>query len=329
MLLFLELLQADANRWKYVLPLGAGLLPAAAYFVQNKLKFGAVMTVSSRAKQLTVGFHPTLLPLRTAFDHLLGAAYVYCLIGLLLLLIERDRSVRFKPLFIAAILFPWLQIAALCIISDWALEFWYSYSLVLACLITSILIARRFAQIERISLLPATTLAMCLLVVISYKKFHGQKHDSIGTAAVALATWSSAHPGTMAMGDRAGKVGWLLPGRLLQLEGLVEDESFLRRIRAQDDVIRVMKDYNVRYYVTAKAVLGNDHCYAIAEPSRTGEYAAKMHARLCAAPIFEFKDALLPGQRPDCCVGTVNDVFDLEPLMQDENHRWVDRSIPR
>lgn len=321
-LLALFFWRAGANRWRNLVFLACGLLPVAAYFIQNKLVFGAVMTVSSRAKQLTVGFHPTLLPLVTACKSLRGVEYVYCSIGLVLLLTERDRNVRTKPLFVAALLFPWLQIATLCMVSDWPFEAWYAYALVVPCLITSVLLVRRFDRRIRLSLAPAAALAVLVLAGISYKKFHATTHDSIGSAAIALATWSSAHPGNIAMGDRAGKVGWMVSARLLQMEGLVEDESFLRRIRAQDDAVQVMKDYHIRYYVATNVPPDIDSCYAVAEPGRAGPYAAKMRARICAKPVFEFKDKPLPGEVPDCCSGAVNDVFDLQPLVQDKDHRW-------
>lgn len=325
LLLTLLFWQAGANRWRHLVFLACGLLPAAAYFIQNKLVFGSVITISSRAKQSTVGFHPTLLPLVSGLKSMRGIGYVYCLVGLVLLLTERDRNVRAKPLFVAALLFPWLQIAVLCMVSDWPLEFWYAYALVLPCLITSVLLVRRFERRIRLSLAPATALAVLVLAGISYKKFHAATHDSIGSAAVALAAWSSSHPGNMAMGDRAGKVGWMTTARLLQLEGLVEDEPFLRRIRTQDDAVQVMKDYDTRYYIATNLVPDGDGCYAVVEPGRAGPYAAKMHARICAKPVFEFKDKLLPGEVPDCCSGVVNDVFDLQPLVKDKDQRWVSR----
>lgn len=326
LLLALLFWQADANRWRNLAFLAYGLLPAGAYFIQNKLVFGAMITISSRAKQSTVGFHPTLLPLVSAFTRLLGVGYIYCFVGLVLLLTERDRNVRAKPLFVAALLFPWLQIATLCMVSDWPLEGWYAYTLVVPCLITSVLLVRRLDRGIRLSLVPAAALAVLVLVGVCYKKFHATTHDSIGSAAMALATWSSSHPGNMAMGDRAGKVGWMVPARLLQLEGLVEDQAFLRRIHAQDDAVQVMKDYDIRYYVATYVTPNSDGCYAVAEPGRAGPYAAKMHARICAKPVFEFKDKPLPGEVPDCCSGTVNDVFDLQPLVQDKDRRWVNRS---
>ena len=325
MLVGWEWLLAGRERWRRAVPLGAGLLPLVIYFMRNRLVFGAFMTVSSRAKQLTVGFHPTLLPLVSAFGQLLGIVYLYTLVGIMLLLTERGRADRLRPVYASAILFPWLQIGVLCVVSDWPLEFWYSYSLVLASLATSVLLVRRFGVAERVGLVAGTVAALAMLGAVSGKKFHRPVHDSIGGAAAGLAAWSATHPGAIAMGDRAGKVGWLSPEPLLQLEGLVEDEAYLKRVRAQEDVVAVMKEYGVRYYIASTSEPAADHCYHVLEPGRAGEYAAKLHAVLCAAPVFVFQDKLLAGEVPDCCTGMVSRVFDLDELVQDDRQRWVAR----
>jgi hypothetical protein len=108
------------------------------------------------------------------------------------------------------------------------------------------------------------------------------------TNALRLAEFSRTHPGTYAMGDLAGAAGFFLPYPVVQTEGLVMDPAFLEKIHSQDDLIPVLRQYGVRYYVSSVDYKTHPPCFHAVEPIRGGSTSAKMRAVLCGPPLLQY-----------------------------------------
>ncbi len=89
------------------------------------------------------------------------------------------------------------------------------------------------------------------------------------------------------MGDRAGRVGYLLPAPLIQTEGLMMDPAFLDNIRLQRNLLGVLRGYGVRYYVATNPV-PSGNCWLVREPAQGGTDVPVMPGRFCSQPVRSF-----------------------------------------
>jgi hypothetical protein len=110
----------------------------------------------------------------------------------------------------------------------------------------------------------------------------------IATTAQRLQAFSVEHPGVYAMGDAAGTAGWMIDHPLVHLEGLMMSQDFIDRIRQQQPLEQVFRDYHVNYYV---AVWANDvdtkGCLEFAEPNpdQASPRTPHMAMTICTAPL--------------------------------------------
>jgi len=111
--------------------------------------------------------------------------------------------------------------------------------------------------------------------------------NTIYEAALRIADFADEHPGTYAMGDRAGLVGFLLEDPVIQLEGLVMDRKFLQNISARRDLVDVLEEYEVDYYIATNPtpVAGR---YEECEPSQAGPNSPVMRGSFGLPPVYEF-----------------------------------------
>jgi hypothetical protein len=113
--------------------------------------------------------------------------------------------------------------------------------------------------------------------------------NSIYSASVKIAEkLSKDTTDTLAMGDRAGIVGYLLKNPIVHLEGIVMDEKYLKFIRKEEDLKKVLKIYNVKYYIATNPKLIGNGCYEFVEPRKAGNHSLKMRGILCQKPFYEF-----------------------------------------
>lgn len=71
----------------------------------------------------------------------------------------------------------------------------------------------------------------------------------------------------------------------MQLEGLVGDEAMLENIASERNLIEVLQELSVNYYI-ATDVEQIDGCWRAQEPSLPGKYAPRMRAKLCYQPLL-------------------------------------------
>jgi hypothetical protein len=112
-------------------------------------------------------------------------------------------------------------------------------------------------------------------------------NNSLYSEAVAIRSFAASHPGIYAMGDRAGKTGFLLPDPLVQLEGLVMDRSYLEELKEHGDLRTVLNDYHVRYYI-ADVHGGYTGCFHAVEPWEAGPASKVLRETFCETPVWRF-----------------------------------------
>lgn len=105
--------------------------------------------------------------------------------------------------------------------------------------------------------------------------------------AAALAEFEKAHPGIYAMGDRAGKVGYLMQNPVVQLEGLVMDKDYLAFMKRSAPLGEVLRHYRADYYV------GSSHeafgqCFTAVEPYQSGPRSPRIVGEFCQPPVARF-----------------------------------------
>ncbi|WGF86316.1 hypothetical protein [Marinivivus vitaminiproducens] len=282
----------------------AGTWPLAAYLAFNLAVFGIAQPVSGAAKALLTapGFsfwfidQLFLSGLRTGSLFPLGPA-VAALAAVLLLALPRVRH-RMHPVLDGMLLFPPLFYLVNAWRSDWPLWPWYYYPLVIALPAAVALFSASwpgrysYPRIRRPLDLACTILVLAVLVPQRWDQAWQlpPSEDKLLTAALRLESFARDHPGIYAMGDRAGKVAFLLnaQGRpLIQLEGLAADPGMVDSIAREDDLMDVLRRYGVNYYI-ATNTRSEDGCWLASEPALPGPRAPRMRTRICEPPLFSF-----------------------------------------
>ena len=266
----------------------AGLAPLLGYFLLNHFLFHTLLPISGMAKELRLTHVPSLEPWRVFF-HPLAASYAVVMVSALVLA-PRVRA-RLTPIsrvvYPAVILFPFVYYFILCCLSDWTLWGWYMYPLRTA-LCVSFLIFCLYAPLRKFMEHPAVTgLLLCFVFGTLILLRWTRQQEDINAASIEIQSFALAHPGVYAMGDRAGRVGYLLPYPVVQTEGLMMDRTYLRSIEEQRPLRDVLAHYNVRYYI-ATAYTPFSGCFHAGEPAKSGPTSAKMRADFCEAPAASY-----------------------------------------
>jgi hypothetical protein len=266
-----------------------------AYFLFNRFYFHAWMPVSGTAKQLKSSPWPTLTALasgglNTAF---LVVFLVYAAVAFWL--VRKRLTPGERAVLAAAAAFPYLQMGALSVLSDWPLWGWYYYTLRFAVLAGLVLLlalpGSAWVARQEIWIKAAVYgLALVLFLRVHYKK--EPQMEEIYGVAVQLRAFEQSHPGVYAMGGGAGMPGYLLVDPLVQTEGLMMDPGYLQHIRRQDDLIATLRSYGVRYYVVSEILVpvGFDNqregkCFLAEEPYNVGHITRRMRSTLCGPPV--------------------------------------------
>lgn len=265
-----------------------GLLPIAAYFALNRHFFKTWLPISGMAKELKLGHSPSLEPWRVFFHPLAGSFCVVFLVALLLLLRVRDRLTPMERILLPSlILFPFIYYFILCCVSDWTLWGWYMYPIRTA-LCASFVIFCLWPPLSRLLQRNAVCYGLVILVIasVSLMRWKRQQVD-IYDASVEIQTFAATHPGVYAMGDRAGRVAYLIDDPIVQTEGLMMDRDFLRLVANRTSLRDALAHYRVHYYI-ATAYEPYTGCFQAAEPAKAGPESAHMQATFCEKPLATF-----------------------------------------
>ena len=206
-----------------------------------------------------------------------------------------------RVLFTATLLFPYAYYLILSSVSDWSLWPWYWYPLRPALLVGLMLWCLFPPSARLLQITPVT--AILIAGVFGYLGLHRWTRQQRGDADAArmIARFAATHPGTYAMGDRAGRVGYLLSSPVIQTEGLMMDRPYLDFVAHETPLGEVLAHYGVRYYI-ATAYVPYTGCFEASEPAMAGPTSAHMHGEFCQKPLATSMDG-----------GEETLIFDLQP----------------
>jgi len=275
-----------------------GLLPLWLYLVANQLAFGSWLPLSGMAKQLAPGFLPHLSALsgvwRSAetlrtFSALAAAAW---LAGSVCSAMRSDRGANRNRFERGLLAMPILFFGVQASTTDWPLGFWYLYPLVWASACGGALGFARAAAVlrGRVALRAGVVLLALVSLDFPLRALLRPGQNWIYELDRRLAARIEAQPGRYAMGDCAGTLAFLSPHPVLQAEGLVMDRRYLERIRAEDDLVGVLRDYDIDVYITLRA-RRKDGCFQVEEPAVAGPRSPRLRGHFCGEPLFEVQVA--------------------------------------
>jgi len=264
-----------------------GMSPVAAYAALNMSLYGQLSTTSMAAKSLASYLPPnwnsiaTETPFGGAREIVVGIVIVTVLV-----LLPRSLGTRTRRLCIALATAPVLEFAAQVVLSGWGTYPWYWYFDFMTMGLAAALVVDRAVGRGRM----VSALAVVLVVAAYPLSFQGGLAPNRDIAALArqLDGFAADHPGVYAMGDAAGTPGWLIGRPIVHLEGLMMSHGFLDRIRRQQPLPEVFRDYHVDYYVAVRSEgTDTDGCAVFAEPnpSQSSPRAPHLTATVCAAPL--------------------------------------------
>jgi hypothetical protein len=283
--------------------LGVGLIPLGMYFAINRIVFSTWLPVSGMAKQLKHISLPTWPAWHSLFVKPTGQLLPVMLVAVALLslpFLGKRLSATQRAIYAATLLFPFLYISLLSMLSDWPLWEWYFYAFRPALCVSFALF---FGTINIRAMRSSVTGALLMLVAIAYIQHASWDGTEliITDSSRDVANFSKTHPGIYAMGDTSGSVGYLLADPVIQTEGLVMDRAFLNHIIWQEDLRGALRGYHVRYYIgsTRKPYSG---CYEAIEPIQAGPASPHMRSTFCEAPLAHFQHG-----------NKITEIFDLDP----------------
>ena len=278
----------------FVLPFGFLVLPrvtdkligfsivAAAgvvYAGWNEAMFGIPFPVSGAVKSLG-GFQinhmflnslafwesdhrPWMAPLHMWRERYWIAIILFVLAPLLLSSAPRGSVTR--KLLIAYFAGFAVYTVKLALFSSWRIWQWYDYPIIIG--LTAVIHAGYLLAANRRNMIPAAwerpAIAAAALILIGVTiAFFPAMPDRLGrfdfVDRMAISQFGPIMKGEpIAMGDRAGTMGYFYPGPVVQLEGLVNDEEYFQTLSAKGDINALLCKRGVRYFASYAVDLGN------------------------------------------------------------------------
>jgi hypothetical protein len=283
---------------------GVGLLPVAAYFIFNRLEFGAFLPISGIAKNLK----ETLIPSASTVKSLLAVRAVNvlltwpaCVMAILFLLHLLRRSGESfdtgrQRVQLCVLLHPVLFYTVLSITSDWPIWTWYLYPLVPIAALLGPSLVEDWKALRGKTLVRGVTAATAGLgVLILISLMHPNSTELLlYQQAMELQSFAKAHPGRYAMGGGAGMPSYLMSAPVVQLEGLTGDAAFVELIKRKEPLVKVLSELQVDYYATmllGKSGHVHSSCYDLREPEMAGDRSPVMAGHICAPPVADYLHA--------------------------------------
>lgn len=272
------------------------MLTVGVYCLTNQRLFGVPFPISGLAK--TVDFHHGIMMHRATWEWLLmGAQSQLMLVACILLTawtITEVPSEQRRYAYLSA-LGVLLFYSVNSVISDWPILAWYLYPMALHLILLAVLdrTASNAPRWMTLSLPLRVLAASCALGALGMVGFRNVRHaghqEAVMLAAERIQRIVSGQPGaTIAMGDRAGAVGEIVPNRVVQLEGLVMDRDYINRLHQSKSINELLRGYKVDYYVATNPRAENDGCYTVWEPGESRGESFRLEGRICATVVASF-----------------------------------------
>ena len=264
-----------------------GCLPLVVYFAINHFAFGTWMPISGMAKQLKPNFYPSLRTWEGLYLWVPSFLAIFLPLPIAILLFplaaKRFTAIQ-KAVYPAVLAFPLVYLFILSCLSDWSLWGWYMY-VFRPSMCISVIVLVTWQPLARLLKNTFVTGLLCLCMFVALVKTPWRlQHQFVYDAAVQIVDFAKTHPGTYAMGDRAGRVIYMLKDPVVQTEGLVMDRTFLDLVRKQTPLRTVLDRYGVRYYI-ATFYTPYSGCFEAVEPVQAGPASPKMRGEFCEQPV--------------------------------------------
>jgi hypothetical protein len=256
------------------------------YACVNLLVFDTATPVSGQAKSLGGPFWNTL-PVeqflqagQVGDDPLWLGVATLALFAVALLTRDWRRACARRRLMASAgciLIGQVLLLAYLVVATSFQVWAWYYYGIALTAFCAATLVGRSLVR-----WLGAAGSAICVagclafaVVQIPVTFLSGLSHSPRGTAAADFLATELPPDAVLAMGDRAGLIGYLADRPMLQLEGLMADAEWLEDLETGRALDRMI-DEEVEYYIWSGWVAGRpaeidgQPCLVLTEP-RAGD----------------------------------------------------------
>jgi hypothetical protein len=284
--------------WKNLLAFALGLVPVALYLTINCFFFGTLLPISGLAKNLKETIKPSLSTLSSlTTPNVVNTVFAWpslLLCGCFAWLLIRRRgeyaSVErqgYDRVQVCVLLHPILFYLILSFSSDWPLWTWYLYPLVPVAAILGPDVLKHIKAGVPLTVMNVMV-GLLLIVFIANLARLNPGAVPIYQDALELQKIEVSHPGIYGMGDAAGTPAYSMRSPVVQLEGLVGDRAFLRRIQRRQPLLEALQELHVDYYVTIHAT-PIEGCYEVLEPAQAGPASPVMKARICSSPIAVFQ----------------------------------------
>jgi hypothetical protein len=247
------------------------MLCGGVYAVVNLHYFGMPVPISGEVKSLG-GLQVNWALLRYLQDPGEPPSVFFYATAILfilsLFLLRRSRPHVHRPIVAAFLLGSIVYAIRLAFLSSWIIWSWYDYPLMIgyiACVPSLVFMVENQIQ-ERNAyrkLVPIAAVALLLVVPVSLLK---SLHDLRSVKLVELSAADADVPQTIAktlegarvaMGDRAGSFAYHYPGSVNQLEGLMNDDEYLRMLRGKKDVTDLLCGRKVQFVIAYEPDLAN------------------------------------------------------------------------
>ena len=286
--------------------LAIGLLPTLLYFLWNYFSYGHLFTVSAMSKQLpfTEIFHTQLLTdIWNSKEGKIGSILIP--IGIVIILFFRKAKLRYANIgmIYLVLFFPIVYFFILGVRSSWILFPWYLYPIIFALLLSMIIISDSLSgkiltknkKILSLFIQPAVMiLLVAQLCFLIYKSTFGIQINPgfTFTHSQKIAEFINTHPGSYAMGDKAGLASYISNTPILQLEGLAADYALLEHIRQSDLLLPVLHEHHIDYLIVSvyKPLIKTLKGYYVETPNalESGITSPKMKDYLQSEPVLHY-----------------------------------------
>ena len=287
--------------WRRLLAVVVGAAPLYLYLAFNLVVYGHLGTTSMAAKSLAFYWPPNwwFLEFPSPVIMPMVVITVVAVSVAVAVMVRRSEDADTRRITLALAGAPLLQFAAQALLSGWALFPWYFYFFVMVLGAAAALFVarlRRWNALRRVGI----PLGAVAVVVTLFGLVAGEKPDPWQAEAAAnakrLQAFSVDHPGVYAIGDAAGTPEWTTRLPIVHLEGLMMSHAFVDRIRQQQSLQQVFRDYHINYYVAVRpASKPKEGCLRFAEPTneQASPSAPHLSTTICSAPV----DVIQSGDR--------------------------------
>jgi len=269
-----------------------GFSPVPIYLWINKHFFGLWTPVSGMSKQLRPHYPPSDAVVATILHVSPKTEVHFLFVGIsLIAAIISYRSLSSNTammVILPVLLFPLFYYILLSFLSDWWIPDWYFYAMKIALCVS---LAYWFTRpiVATAAKAPFVRIILVVIAVLALAdNWWPVTQASIYEGAVDLHAFEATHPGIYAMGDRAGKVGYMLDNPMVQVEGIVMDKGFLEHMKRGEDLHSLLRDYHVKYYI-ATAHHPFTGCFDAVEPYQAGPSSPTMRGEFCSTPAAQFQ----------------------------------------